>query len=396
MIFSSRLRAFARRFDRDERGNILIIVALMSTVLVYSVGVAVDYMRAVHMRTALQGAVDSAALAGASAFTDAGLQTTAQNIATNYFSNAVLPTHTGTITPTAVGSVITTAGVTSAYQMTVTATATMPTTFMAFLQSSMPITATATAKDFIVTSTVNFGSWTSSAYDQNCIYYFEVPSDGVTPEFDLSGLNSTSTCPSTVGYANTDANNKLSDQSFHFLFTNKNSGTPANASFNMAAGQNIGFAFVNQVNGTVRSSSYTQNGYGAAAYTWHVFYSTESPPNNNKYNQAYDASLYNQGHGESTSGMNGGFCNATLEVQKVNSDGTVPAVNTNCTDWTTSPYNAFLQHASPSCSELNGSSYNFAWNDMGGGGDDFDYNDGVYNYSCSSTTTAPDTVVLTN
>ena len=33
---------------------------------------------------------------------------------------------------------------------------------------------------------------------------------------------------------------------------------------------------------------------------------------------------------------------------------------------------------------------------MGGGTDDFDYNDGVYNFNCASSTTAPDTVVLTN
>ncbi|HYW33601.1 MAG TPA: hypothetical protein VE872_00475, partial [Candidatus Bathyarchaeia archaeon] len=190
--------------------------------------------------------------------------------------------------------------------------------------------------------------------------------------------------------------NSNSDKNFHFLFTNKDSGTPANAQFSMAAGQHIGFAFVNQVNGTVRSSGYTQNGYGAAAYTWHVFYSTESPPNDNMYGQAYDASLYNQGHGESTSGMAGGFCNATLEVQKVNSDGTVPAVNTNCTDWTTSPYSAFLQHASPSCTELNGSSYNFAWNDMGGGTDDYDYNDAEFGFYCGGGSGSPGTVHLTS
>ena len=216
--------------------------------------------------------------------------------------------------------------------MTVTASTNISTTFMAMIQPSMLITATATAKDFIVVATVNFGSWTSSAYDQNCIYYFSVPSDGVTPKFDLSGLGTNSTCPSSVAFANTDPNNKLSDKNFHFLFTNKNSGTPANASFSMAAGQNMGFAFVNQVNGTMRSSAYTQNGYGAAAYTWHVFYSTEMPPNKQtSYNQAYDSSTYDQGHGE-TVGMNP-VCNATLEVQKV-TGGVAPPVTTSCTDWT--------------------------------------------------------------
>jgi hypothetical protein len=39
--------------------------------------------------------------------------------------------------------------------------------------------------------------------------------------------------------------------------------------------------------------------------------------------------------------------------------------------------------AAPTCSELGGNSYRFFWNDMGAGHDDFDFNDGVYNFSCS-------------
>ena len=41
--------------------------------------------------------------------------------------------------------------------------------------------------------------------------------------------------------------------------------------------------------------------------------------------------------------------------------------------------------AAPTCSELGGSSYRFFWNDMGAGHDDFDFNDGVYNFSCNNT-----------
>src|ERR1019366_5364063 len=42
-----------------------------------------------------------------------------------------------------------------------------------------------------------------------------------------------------------------------------------------------------------------------------------------------------------------------------------------------------LTNAAPSCSALNGSTYKYAWNDMGGTSDDKDYNDMVYQFSCS-------------
>lgn len=57
-----RLTRLARQFRTDARGNVAIIFALVSIPLVALVGAAVDYTRASADRTALQSALDSAAL----------------------------------------------------------------------------------------------------------------------------------------------------------------------------------------------------------------------------------------------------------------------------------------------------------------------------------------------
>jgi hypothetical protein len=38
----------------------------------------------------------------------------------------------------------------------------------------------------------------------------------------------------------------------------------------------------------------------------------------------------------------------------------------------------------------------YAWNDMGGGSEDFDYNDGQYSFQCSGATSGPTSVLLVN
>jgi Flp pilus assembly protein TadG len=57
-----RLPHLAKQFRTDARGNVAIIFALVSIPLVALVGAAVDYTRAAADRTALQSALDSAAL----------------------------------------------------------------------------------------------------------------------------------------------------------------------------------------------------------------------------------------------------------------------------------------------------------------------------------------------
>jgi Flp pilus assembly protein TadG len=236
------------RFRRSRGGNILIITALMATVLVYAVGVAVDYMDAVNFRTTLQNTVDTAALAGATAYvtcasSGAGSAANAQTIATNVFNATALPWHNGSITPTATAS--TTAGTgysvcsggsgnPSAYQMTVSASGTVPTTFLAVIQPSMSVSATATATNPVVTANINAGGWGSSAGDGNYIYVYKIPADGTVPYFDYanSGIAANPTSPNTtVG-------------PFQLLYSNLFSSNGSNT-LTIAASQKLGFMMVN-------------------------------------------------------------------------------------------------------------------------------------------------------
>ena len=60
-----------------------------------------------------------------------------------------------------------------------------------------------------------------------------------------------------------------------------------------------------------------------------------------------------------------------------------------------------LTYAAPTCTNLNGNSYQFAFNDMGGNPDDYDYNDLVFQLHCSGgsgsgTGTGTTGVILTD
>ncbi len=348
------------RLLRDRRGAIAIMFGLMSTVLVLAVGTGVDLARAVQFRSALQSAVDSAALAGASAYIDDSTQTLGQTVAQNFMNSAIpkLPPNNGVTFPTPTAFSHSTSGVVDSYNVTVSASGSVPTTFMSLVVSSVPVSVTATAKDGIVNATVDFGGWTSDAYDMNSIWWYKVPSDNSTPTFDTTTLSNNTS-------------------NFNLLFTNVTiSGVPTNLSFSMAAAQKIGFLFVNKVGGRISYSG--SNQYGGAQGTSHLFYSNLNPANKN----AYAASAY----------PGSTICNATLQVaEKTGSSNPAPTTGS-CL----SVPAQLQQYAAPSCSQMAGKTVRYMWNDMGGGSDDFDYNDGQYNFSCSPIGSGPVNVVLTN
>jgi Flp pilus assembly protein TadG len=74
---------FLKRFTEDKKGNVAITFGLMATVMLCSVGAAVDYSRSVHAESKLQKAADAAATAGAAAIGATPAQK--MQIATQYF-----------------------------------------------------------------------------------------------------------------------------------------------------------------------------------------------------------------------------------------------------------------------------------------------------------------------
>ncbi len=103
-------------------------------------GVGVDFARGLNFKANLQGAVDAAAIAGASVYLNAGYSTQATNAATKYMNNAVtnLPTNNGVTSSIALSA-------SAPWTVTVKASASINSTFNGLFQNIIPVSVTATA-----------------------------------------------------------------------------------------------------------------------------------------------------------------------------------------------------------------------------------------------------------
>ena len=149
----------------DRSGNVAISLALMCVPITLSVGGAIDYSRAVHFRAEVQGVVDSAALAGATAFVNYAAANLASNVATEFMNAGIakLPTNNGVSFSAPSLKIITVASQPAAYQVSLTATANVGTTFLGILMPSIPVTVSATAENPVVSAAANFSGFSSSA-----------------------------------------------------------------------------------------------------------------------------------------------------------------------------------------------------------------------------------------
>ena len=373
-----------------RRGSIAIMFALMAPLMLIVAGAGVDMAVAVQFKRTLQSAVDSAALAGATVYTDASLSGTASTQATTYMNNLVptLPANTG------VTFSVATSAPAGSYQVKVTANAAVSTSFLAIFVKSIPVTATATAADVFVQGKVSAGNFKSNAGDRNTVYYYFVPQSGNPPVFNAADFPS----------------GTYTDGTFTALFTNGGSNNPpsSNLTFTVPAGQQVGFALVN-VTGAL--SNYGDNQYGGTPGSTHVFYSQLSIPNSStntpggytnasKYTNGQSCGSggygYGYGYGYGHGGYNpncGTVENCSLETQQVTGSTLPTPASGSCS--TTAQTNA-----APSCAQLNGQTWQYSWNDMGGTTDDFDYNDAQFTFTCSGGTAGGsgtrDGVVLIN
>jgi Flp pilus assembly protein TadG len=132
------VRNLARDLRACERGNVMVTFALATIPVIGGVGAAVDYSRANSAKSALQAAVDSAALIlskDAQTLSTAQLTTRADALVKANFHRSEVTnlSVTPSFTETAAGS----------YQLTLTATGVMPTTIAAMWQPTMTIGADA-------------------------------------------------------------------------------------------------------------------------------------------------------------------------------------------------------------------------------------------------------------
>jgi Flp pilus assembly protein TadG len=362
-----------------------LIFGLLLIPLVLAAGVGVDYARAVQFKAQLQAATDDAALAGASAYvsSDATGQSLGIAAATNYMNGAIaaLPANNG-VTFTATPASTSSGSTVTAFQMTVTATATFPTTLMAVYKPTLTITTTATANNPIVTAKFNLSQFNSTACDANTIYWYIVPQGGGVPSWS----------------------------SMNLLWTNNSANPPTTSSFQVAASQQIGFAVQNQTgarSASLGGCNYGNNYYGSQPNDTQWFYSSLQPPDKNFSTPPANYPYTSTTHGNYPSSY--GDCN--LQVIKGTGTGgttftdpldqcfTTSGSNENYTTTSTNRGETTITYhvggktgptmatemtnAAPSCSALSGSNYEYAWNDMGGNPDDLDYNDLIYSFSCT-------------
>jgi Flp pilus assembly protein TadG len=134
------LRDQLARCARDTRANVMILMAISLVALATATGVGIDFARGLNFKSALQGAADAAAVAGASIYLNYGYATQAKNAATVYFNNATanLPINNGVSKTITVSS-------SAPWTVTVNANATIKSSFSGFIENLIPVAVTATA-----------------------------------------------------------------------------------------------------------------------------------------------------------------------------------------------------------------------------------------------------------
>jgi Flp pilus assembly protein TadG len=135
-----RLRRFTGTLLRETRGTVLVFMAVGIIALATATGVGVDFARGLNFKTGLQGAVDAAAIAGASIYLNNGYASSATTAATNYMTKAeaTLPTNNGVTSSIQVSA-------SAPWTVTVTAKATINSSFNGILENTIPVSVTATA-----------------------------------------------------------------------------------------------------------------------------------------------------------------------------------------------------------------------------------------------------------
>jgi Flp pilus assembly protein TadG len=365
------------RLRPDRRGVVAIITALLILPMVLAVGMSIDYARMAQSHTALQDAVDNAALAGATVYQAPGQSSAAVTVATNYFNAAQLPSML-TVAPPTVSAASGTNG--SSYDVTVTASATIVPAFLRFVKSSFTMTATATASNPAVRVTVSAFSFNTGASDWNAVWLYPVPMNNGQPDYGT--IPSQSSFYEVGSSCNASSNNYSSSSR-----CNGSMGATVSSTQTMpviAATQPIGFAFQNMTAGL---SGAGPNYYGSPTGHINWFYSAleaigQPPSQNTKYTYTtYSNGRYTTVTTTYPTTSNSSTPNCSLLVQKLTTS-TIPSdpPTSGCFSVTNTasgyPYTAL------SCAAMNGSTYIYWWNDMGGGRDSA-YNDLRYAVTCS-------------
>jgi len=135
-----RLRCCLALLARETQANVVVLMAVAMLALGTATGVGVDFARGLNFKSQLQGAADSAAIAGASVYLNSGYAAQATALANDYFTKATagLPINNG------VSSTIQLSGA-APWTVTVNASASINSSFNGLFENQIPVSVTAMA-----------------------------------------------------------------------------------------------------------------------------------------------------------------------------------------------------------------------------------------------------------
>lgn len=389
-----------------RKGSISLIMAGSLIPLMVAIGVGVDMSRMTLAKTALQAAVDGAALAGANAYVSPTSQNAAQAASVSYFDTFTQAgsTTTGSRNATAQPGTLSGAlSVNNSYNVTVTASAKLPMTFMNIAgYSNLTVTARAVAANPLVQPILSHGIGTtggvgldkprSDAYDWNSAYVYAVPLDGngdpqwaVLPPSDQI-VQISSNCSST--YSSAWSSNSLCNGQPHATFTNKK--LPP-----IMLNQPIAIVLINMTGGVKQygGNQYSSPDGNLILLSTNLLASNQSPSANGDWDTSIISKIFGQTitkqSTSTTYSQVAGEC--SLMISQVDPRQTpIEPPHGRC--FNLNDQSAGLQFANLSCAQMAGRTFAFWWNDMGGGRDDLDYNDTAFMMTC----TLPSTIGTTS
>jgi Flp pilus assembly protein TadG len=337
-----------------RKGATGVLFALLLIPLLLTVGAAVDFGRVYLDYRTLQNAVDASALAGASAYTDPDMEQAAVGVAQNYFSRtaAAMPQNLNLSAPNIAASATASCAPGGTYSVSVSASATVPMTLMSMFTPSVPISATATARNPMVVFTFNVAgvNFNPIAGDWDTVYWYKVPSDGSLPA--LSDLQ--------LIASNGPQSDPLPTPAGPITVCTSNS-------------EQFGFALSDSPAAHNNADSHT-NQYGGTFGNTYYYYSQLYPPSLAAYpNQPTDCAL---------------------QIVQIPSGGSPPPpVTGQCFDAADKPYTSLASDGVVSCAALDGTALEVYWNDMGDGStlnsagqqfeDDLNYTDVDFAFQCA-------------
>ncbi len=392
-----------RRATSDRRGSISTMMALIAVPLVIALGASVDMSRLVLAKAALQHAADSAALAGATAYQSDQLTGAALAAANNYFDSSTQGLDATVSSRSITSGPGQASGGAPSLNVTVDATATMPTTLMAMANvSSMTITAHAVAANPVAQPVVTLGPVGSTAYDWNSAYMYGVP-NGLNGQPDYTKFPPFSQFWEVGSNCNRNNSQWTSESRCNGQF---GAIVPSSQTFpKVSASQPLAFLFVNMNNGEIApdSQGYGPNQYGAAPGNIELLTSAtmslNQPPSQNTDNSAalfytLKGLLLNQASTE-YSDLNGtARPNCAIQIQQVDPNHLPhdPPYPGQC--FSTSDPRSGWQYANLSCAQMAGRTFMYWWNDMGGSRDDYDYKNLYFTIRCVAGAVNPNGGIL--